>query len=274
MADRQKVLKSLAVFLSCTGSCLAQQPGAAPEGDFLSFFERIHPITGSVVVDEDWKVICRTEVEDAHVTFVGFDEGEILLVVLTQQRFSNPNRNLLLAVGENSPPRGTRDWGYVFDRNYDGKVDYLAFLDGVNAVAPDEWAGELPNLTEPFTRRELTEVVIPNTRPVFWHMADDNFDGSHDGIATSMRNLETGWLDGWVVARDSDFDGRYDSCRAFLGTLRSELEVCAESPDGYIVKGRRFSGLRNVPPDQSLILPIVNSGAESCELTGSSYLAR
>ena len=27
------------------------------------------------------------------------------------------------------------DWGYVFDRNHDGKVDYLAFLDGANLVA-------------------------------------------------------------------------------------------------------------------------------------------
>ncbi len=255
--------------------CHAQPVEGQPIGDFRAFFQSIHPITAGPIVDADLDVHCRARIDDAHVSFIGTDPDEILIVALTGRRFSNPEKNLLFRVPPGGPPRGgTRDWGYIFDRNYDGRVDYLVFLDGVNAVVPDDWEGELPNLTQRFTGRELREIVLPNSRPVFWHMGDDNFDGEHDAVAASFRNLDNGWMDGWINARDTDFDGRYEFCMAFERTFVAMMGLCEGTADGYEVPGRRISGLMKVPPDPGGLLPLINEGAAECELTGESFFAR
>jgi len=266
---------SLLSALSLCGSPCGAQP--VPEqriGDFKAFFATIYPVT-QALIDADLEVYCRARSGDAYVSFIGTAPDEILIVALTQRKFSNPGKNLLLWVPPGGAPRGaTRDWGYVFDRNYDGMVDYLAFLDGVNPVVPDGWKGELPNLTRPFSGEEFKEIVLPNTRPVFWHVGDDNFDGEHDAVAASFRNVDTGWMDGWIYARDTDFDGRYEFCMAFEGTLASEMGPCVGSAARYEIPGRRISGLMTVPPGPGGPLPMINRAAKECQLTGESYFAR
>jgi len=87
----------------------------------------------------------------------------------------------------------------------------------------------------------IKEVIIPNVRLLFWHLADEDYDGQHDAAAISTRSLRSGWIDGWVVMRDKDFDGSYDSCKAFKGQLRSELGLCSGDSTGYSVSGKEPS---------------------------------
>jgi hypothetical protein len=171
------------------------------------------------------------------------------------------------------PPGGTLNWAYIFDRNHDGKVDYLAFLDGPLPVVPEDWKGDLPNLTSPITGKEFKEIVIPNLKLLFWHMADDNYDGYPDGIAVSLQNLESGWFDGWMLARDLDFDGHYDFCKSYQGRLHSELGDCEGTSTDYHVPNKELSGLIKVPSGQDIFL-FINEAAEKCQLTGESFHRR
>lgn len=247
----------------------------APQGSLMEFFPGAYSVTQLPLPQSALEIRCQKHINKgwkAYVSFIGMKKGPIFLVVFTGKKFKAPGKNLFtLSPRKGIPAGGTRNWGYVFDRNHDGKVDYLAFLDGPSPVAPDEQNGDLPNLTKQFTGKELKEIIIPNTKLVFWHMADDNYDGYHDGVAVSMRKLESGWIDGWIVARDVDFDGRYDSCKFFQGKLHSEHGDCEEDPVGYHVTNRKPSGLLKIPPPRESFLSMINAAAEKCQLSGDSF---
>jgi len=163
------------------------------------------------------------------------------------------------------------DWGYVFDRNHDGKVDYLAYLDGANLVVPDDWTGDLPSQSSTFTKETFEELIIPNIKLLFWHLADDNSDGNHDGAAVSTRNVESGWIDGWIAARDTDFDGNYDSCKYFQGRFRTDVGQCEGTPSSYRAPNKELSGLVKVPPNKGFYFQFINEAAEKCHLSGESF---
>ncbi len=241
--------------------------------DFLSDFRNVHSFTQTPLTPADLKIHCQKKVDDTYVTFVKSKKEGIFLAVITGWKFSRPEKNLFTSAPPTGIPKGgTRDWGYVFDRNHDGKVDYLAFLDGPNPVVPDDWVGELPQLGGQSTVEELREVVLPNIKLVFWHLVDDNFDDRHDGVAVSMRNVENMWIDGWVVARDSDFDGRYDECKSFQGVIHKELGPCEGAADDYRVANKRPSGLGRIPPGYGM-LQFINAAASECKLTGNAFRA-
>jgi hypothetical protein len=254
---------------------------ATLELDLMEFFPRAQLLAQTwPSAKEDLQILCQENVDGQFVSFVGFEEvldkqidEIILLAVFSEQEFRKPEKNMYSEAPQGGiPPGGTRDWGWVFDRNSDGRVDYLAFLDGPNPVVPDEPEDDLPNLTQPITRNELL-LVAENMRYVFWHAADDNFDGHVDGLAVSMRNLKTGWIEGWMVAQDKDFDNRYELCNYFQRTLQSKPEKCGGSADGYHVPGKALSGLYKVPPIgwDNLFLPEINAAAETCQLSGASF---
>jgi len=248
--------------------------GRALQGDLMEFFSKAYPVTQLLLPRSELHIHCQKHVNEVYVTFVGFEDGMIFLVVLTQKEFKKPGKNILIAHPKQGlSPGGTMNWGYVFDRNHDGKVDYLAFLDGQSPVIPDDWKGSLPNLTKAFSGKDFKETITPNIKLLFWHMADDNFDGYHDGVAASMRNLETGWIDGWIVARDREFYGRYDYCKYFQGKFKSEIGDCEGSPSGYHVPKKKPSGIENVPPSHWFFEQI-NTAAEICRLSGDSFYKR
>lgn len=237
----------------------------------MPFFHKAYPLTQLPLPRNDLEIICQKKVGKAYVTFSGI-KNRVFLVVLSNREFKDPGRNLLTASPKKgSQPEATMDWGYVFDRNHDGKVDYLAFLVGLAPVIPDNWKGELPNLKKPITGKELKEVVIPKVELLFWHMADDNADGNHDAIAVPLRNVDNGWIDSWIVSRDTDFNGQYDSCKYFEGKLVSELGECAGSPAGYHVANREPIGLKPIPPNAGFYLSLINEGAGKCQFGSDSF---
>lgn len=248
------------------------------QAELPRFFPKAYAVTQVELPRKDLRIHCQKRVRSgkhrAYVSFVGFKDGGIFIAALSRKRLRKPGKNLRTRIPRGGlPPSATMDWGYVFDRNHDGRVDYLAYLDGINPVVPDDWRGHLPNLTRPFTGRELKEIVLPNTRAVFWHMADDDFDGRHDGLAVSMRDVSTGWLNGWVMARDTNFDGRFDACVFYRGRMRSKVGDCDPAARGFGVKGERPSGLSGVPAvDEPSLLTLINQVAKRCRLQGESFL--
>lgn len=241
--------------------------------DYIAFFPKAYPVTQIPITGlRELEIRCQKRVAMRYVSFVGFGEGYIFLVVITKHEFEAPAINLIDVAPDNViPPGGTMDWGYVFDRNHDGKVDYLAFLDGANLVVPDDWTGDLPDQSTTFTEETFKELVLPNMKLLFWHLADDNFDGYHDGTAVSTRNVESGWIDGWIAARDTDFDGNYDSCNYFQGRFRTDVGPCEGTPSSYRVPNKELSGIRQIPPSKDFYFQLINAAAEKCNFSGESF---
>jgi len=248
-----------------------------PQGNLMDVFPRVYAVTQSGLHRHELKILCQEIVNEIYVSFVGPEEGSIFLVAFTRDKFEAPGKNLYTHRGKDGiPPGGTQDWGYIFDRNHDGKVDYLAFLDGPNPVVPDDWDGYLPSLKKPsglLKGKDLIEIIQPNTELLFWHLADDNYDGQHDGMAVSIRDLESLWIDGWVVARDKNFDGRYESCKYFKGRLNTELGDCQGTEAEYHVPNKKPSGVGRIPYT-GIFLTLINAAAEKCHFSADSFQRR
>ena len=240
--------------------------------DFRATFGKVHALTQMDLPLEDLQVRCRQKAGSGYVTFVAL-EGGILLAVFSSEAFDDPAAVIRLSAPVEGLPSGTTmDWGYVLDRNADGAVDYLAFLDGPAPMAPADRAGDLPDLRKPVSGKALREIIIPNIRLLFWHLADENFDRRHDLAATSARNLDNGWIDSWVVTHDADFDGVYESCGVFDRQIRVELGRCEGDATGYRAPGRKLSGVPFLPPGpDNRFLESINRAAEGCHLSGVDF---
>jgi hypothetical protein len=81
----------------------------------------------------------------------------------------------------------TLDWAYVFDRNGDGRIDYVAVLDNALPVLPDPLPADFPEVqVQPNGNMKLTKelayAMIDNAQLVFRHYADENFDGRVEAV--------------------------------------------------------------------------------------------
>lgn len=251
-------------------------PAVAPPMNFDEALPRVYALSQLPLARSELDIRCQQKVRDLYVSFVGIKEGGIFVVVLTKGEFENPGGNLYTHTPRDGLPEGaTLDWGYALDRNFDGSIDYLAILDGLNPVVPDDWEGELPNLRggrKLLTDQMLEEIIFPNTRLLYWHIADDDFDGHHDSAAVSTRNVNTGWIDGWMVAQDRNFDGLYDLCKVFQGQFRTEQGNCSVDSTGFVAPDREPSGLRPFPPARDhWVFDLINEGAEKCSLSGADF---
>src|SRR5207237_8050239 len=118
-------------------------------------------------------------------------------------------------------PDASLTWGYIFDRNRDGKVDYLVFLDGPRPVAPDQFPAGFPKGNK-FSADQL-ELVFHSMRLVFFHYADENFDGAVDTIVAPLTHPEyTLWVYNYGVLRSSKFDGNVDDEWTFRQRLNEK----------------------------------------------------
>ncbi|SDP81894.1 hypothetical protein [Desulforhopalus singaporensis] len=235
-------------------------------------FPKTEVISELLLPDIELKIVCQKQKDSVYVSYIGDEKGKILLVVFTHEKFKEPRKNIYAGTTSGGlPPGATLNWGYVFDRNHDGKVDYLSFLDGGNVVVPDGWQGDLPNLNKAITAEEL-KFIMANMRLVFWHMVDDNFDGFPDRVIVSLRNIDNGLIDGLMDARDSDFDGNFDFCKSYQGNFSYENGDCIKSENGYKVQGKQISGLQEVPPNSKpSFYRIMNEVADECNLSDDSY---
>lgn len=249
------------------GSAPPPGPGMAPD------FARVHAMTQSALPRARLSVRCQVKVDEAYVSLIETPETGVAWVAFTAKKFSNPARNLLTRMYFPGERGGTTmDWGYILDRNRDGRVDYLAFLIGTACVAPEPCEEALPNLNATLTPHQVADIISPNVRLIFWHVADDDGDGEADLIAVPLSTVANGWIEGWLVTRDANFDHVFEECRHFAGPLRSDLGACEGTPAAYAVPGYETMGLRRVPPGDLAFLQMIDRAVRDCGLAAETLL--
>ena len=114
-----------------------------------------------------------------------------------------------------------------------------------------------------------------NTHQVFWHVADDDFDGRIDAYVVPTRDRHAGWMDGHMLVRSTGFDQEFDFCQYVPlngGAARAE---CKRSAQGLGVPGKELEGLRAVPAEvATTIFDAINDAARQCGLTSRHFRAR
>lgn len=183
---------------------------AAPEAVSIDRFHKLaYERTLSPPAPESFKTVCEAVLTGQRVTFIGSGESPAIIAAITPGPLMDPRNDIspkpafYMREGQQglSVTAGpVADWAYVWDRNRDGRIDYVAYLIGPNPVKPENTAYNPPPAGKPFESKEQYMAVIKNLRQVFWHIADEDFDGEPDAFAL-MGKEKAGWWRDWVIVR-------------------------------------------------------------------------
>ncbi len=186
-------------------STVADPPG------LIAFYPRAAARAAKPPPEKALRVLSEWQHPDGdHVAFVSHGKRTSFFAVLTKEKLKKPDQALFLspryivakdmgAVKEGREPlvRATAgevmDWTYVYDRNGDGRVDYLCYLMGPMPVMPDSFPADFPADSERLDQPRL-DYKLDHTRYVFHHVADEDFDGQVDAIVLYVRDPSRNWV--------------------------------------------------------------------------------
>jgi hypothetical protein len=195
-----------------TPSAVVKPPRAIanPPG-LIAFYPRAAARAAKPPAEKALKVLADwTDENGSHVTFVAVGKKTSILAVLTRNKFKKPDQALFLspryvvakdmkAVQAGTEPlvRATAgevvDWAYVYDRNGDGRADYLCYLVGPMPVESDSFPADFPTESQGLSREQL-DFMLDHDRYVFSHAADEDFDGTVDAIVLYVRDPDRLWV--------------------------------------------------------------------------------
>lgn len=244
----------------------APSGGANPakvNGDFTRFY-RTAPLlwrADEVPRWDDYSVVCSAKPDKGggtRFTLAKSPDGRRALVLWTKRRV----RSVASGIGT------TQDWGFVWDRNGDGAVDYFVFLDGSVPVETPEIADRipLPDASGGYPAETLP-LFLEHTRLAFHHHADDDFDGKSDAIVGSIHDPKRpGWIHRHVVLRSTTFSQTVDEDWMFWEDIGERLGPVPRTAEGRFVPLSGLYSFEQHLVDSSGLLDWVNGWIRKCEL--------
>ena len=244
----------------------------------LEYLPRVLELANDPPRESHLKISCQAQLnpedpDSASFASVLTVEGKkALLIASSPHRLEEPwltmtLRGVFVPAGEAHPTdRGTMDWAYVFDRNSDGRIDFFSYLVGPLWVAPEDAgnARQWPIVSDGVDK-DFFDANRDKLKMGFWHLADDNFDGLHDGLMARIVDKATGWANGWVVVTDTDFDMVYDTCTWTIGGIGNGPRACLKNGREFTIPGMSVAGLRTIPPPGESYLNWFNEVTAACK---------
>jgi len=275
---------SLIVIVLCLLFLTGTNPSLGEE-NILTFYNKAAAKIQSPPDESYLQLICRKKIDNLYVTFVGWETGKVLLAAITEKKLKKPDENILLKVlfiELPEPPFGQPtagnivDWGYVYDRNGNGKIDYVSYLVGPMPVEQKDFPADYPKRGESVNLSEL-KIFLDSNQLLFTHWADDNYDGKVDAVVFEALDPERDWVEGWMVVRSSKFDGVVDEGWYFKDDINVKEKDAERAGNGF--RTRRIPGIEPVFGPGELaqkdrILNMFNKAAEKCKLTSNSFYHR
>jgi len=261
--------------LLCAFSTLVVTIPLPAQSDALTFHAVAQAtITGPPAADS-LRVVCAREVR-ANETPIGVNgwfsflapraDSSAWIAAFTRQRVRRVRDVIttkpLYNLGPSAAPTAaaTLDWAWVWDRNGDGRADYVAYLQNAMGLLPDPLPDSFPTPTRNpdgtfRIDRDFLFALIDHAAMVFRHYADDDFDGRVDVVMTEEADLDRPmFVRGWVVARASKNDGIVDAAWAFRRGVFDTTRVLTPEPDGsYLVPDIPIGGPRTIDAATRLV---------------------
>ncbi len=269
------------------------------QDDIISFYPKAYAKTQNPPEEKKLMVIAEQKIEDKFVTFMGVEKGKVLLAAITKENLKEPSKDIILKIKFKNiekeiqhltvPYSDTNkiiEWSYIFDRNNDGKIDYVAYLSAAIPIKPQQiFPPDFPKgqeLTDHFVALIKEYRQNPQYLYMFWlclrlvfdHMADDNFDGKIDATIIEAMDSERYWVDRWMVLRCTQFDERVDTCWQFRDSIQVKERGCLRLGKGYWT---HRAGLREKEFGSEQVakmngtLSLLNQAANLCGLTKDSF---
>lgn len=261
--------------------------GNAARGDVVSFHERAAARTAAGVGPERdvdrykelarYRIECSLEMPSGnYFTLARADDGRAALFAWTA---TGPVRNLQKAIEVgtysrlfSAVPGLTSDWGWLYDRNGDGWVDYFTYVDGAMPVMADDIAplvpkkpGAKPGQAIKLESTEELQLIVRGMQLVFTHHADDNFDGRSDAVVAALHYPENPmWTYRYGVLRSRAFTQVIDEDWSFESHIGMKAGSVPRENGLFQVSFFR-SGDRALETSSEMLARI-NDGLRACRI--------
>jgi len=250
--------------------CLAMPAAAAAQPALTDFFPTADSVTAHAPFKSELTTLCQKQLLGRYVSFVGFKNTRtVLYVTFTRDSVADPVADVSPIVGfENSRPSlgKVQTWGYPFDRNRDGKIDYLALVGGAAPFEDGEFPANYP-LREQAMMMHDVELFIEKCRIVFNHWADENYDGRLDAVVHADMDPDRSWVYRYIYAASSARDGKLDDVWSFRTDTSSFNDSVTVTADGIpyhpIGSPSGILGTRDLD-EKSAIMTLMNEAIDSC----------
>src|ERR1041384_42753 len=253
------------------------QPAVSQESGLPGFFPHADSVCLYPRTDKKLRVICSRKIDRRYVTFVGYaGDTRVLLAAVTLNPLKDVQDSISLLVDfvDNRVSAGKiTPWGNVYDRNKDGKIDYLAIVGGAAAFKPREFPEDFPLRGGHMTDAQI-DYFVGHCAIIFNHWADDNFDGRLDAAVQADMDPERDWVERRIVVRSTKFNGRYDDVWAFTGSIGDERDSVGHTSGGVpyhpVMKPQEEIGPA-LFAERTNILKLMNGAAKECGLKAKSF---
>lgn len=269
--------KFIVSILIATAACSVTGLRAQQPKNMIQFFQPVDSLTEFPPVDQELVKICQKQVDRRYVTFVGFKgDPKVVLAAVTLEPIDSLQHSIILSVDFDGikPLAGkVTTWGYVFDRNGDGKIDYMALVGGAAAYEPEDFPEDFPDKKTDMSMEQI-DYFVGHCRIVFDHWADDNFDGKIDGVVHVDLDPDREWVAREIVVRSRKFNGKFDDAWAFRGRIDEGGEQIKHTSSAvpYHPIGKTDDEITPATlADKTDILKLMNKAAKLCGMAKDSF---
>lgn len=247
--------------------------------NIIEFYPTADSIGEYPAIDVQLEILCQQKISNVYVTFLGYKgQKKIFIAAITNQKIENPNKEIyrILDFDGAGPKLGkVTTWGYVFDRNNDGKIDYMALVDGAAPFLDDKIPESYPVRGQKLSMPDL-ELYVGHCKIIFNHWADDNYDGKIDAaVHVDSDNLRD-WIKRKIVARYSKFNDKFDDVWAFKKKITEEQDSVAHTQAGvtYRPLGKISATItKQTFKEKTDLLNLLSQAAASCDIGKNSILS-
>ena len=259
---KRMIFTAIALVLGAAG--LAAQP------NIVDFYDTADSVTAHPPFRNELTTLCQVRVHDRWVSFVGFKSTKtVLYVTFTLDSLADPVGDVSPIVGyeKSKPVLGkVATWGYPFDRNRDGLVDYLALVGGAAPFEDAAFPSDYPKQGEAMMIGHV-ELFIAKCRIIFNHWADDNYDGRIDATVQVDMDPQRNWVYRRIAARSTKFDGRFDDVFAFRSDGSAFSDTLPHTPDRVLYRPVGMPagsfGMKELD-EKSAVMALINEAIGAC----------
>ncbi len=227
---RAMVVIAIAALLTLGDGVEIDGAQSASNADVVTFYPTASSLTQSPPPIDRFTKACERTTDSIVLSIWAAKGGPARLAVFTPSPIAKLAKVVSLQVLYTARPRGrgampvptarpgpdaSLDWAYVFDRNGDGAIDYIASFVAARPVEGESFPADYPKGTQSIGFKEY-ELFIRSAHLVFIHYADDNVDGRVDAVVAPLPDVDRpAWVSSYGVLRSSHFDGTVDDEWAF-----------------------------------------------------------
>jgi len=264
---------TIVFFALCSCTLLAQK------GDITKFYPHVDSVCEFPAIDQKLVILGRKKLMQRYISLVGYASDSVArIAAVTLKPLTNPNTDISRLVefnGIQPSPGKVNTWGYIFDRNNDGKIDYMALVGGAGAFKGLDFPDDFPRRGDGMTRDQI-EYFVGHCKTVFNHWADDNYDGALDGVIHISMDPDREWVDHRLLVRSKEFNRKFDDVRGFWTNLDEQQVAIEHTPTSVSIYPIGKPKDEEITPktleEKSRIMQLIDQTIKACKIPPTHLL--